>query len=495
LKSRRNLPVLAVTKATAIPVSAGFDTALPQNFATAGLSLSQVLTILYAYWKQTLMIVFAVTVVTAGIIKLMPKTYTATTTLILNPEGSDPLAGTRAEGQQNNNYMSAEAQAAYKSTESQLMLSNEVLLPVIDKLKLTQNKDYTAGYSGDGSNLRDWVRENLLKGLEIQLGALGSQLISINASASNAPLAAQIANTLADVYLNQQSHRVSGPAAERAKRYALELAELKDKVRVAQDQVTSFRQRTGVTDTTEKRNNIEQALLGSLELKLQDAQNARRAAEVKAASEQNASSASASLAVQNLKTLLNTQQTQLAQLKTTYGVQHPKVLELENQIRATQHNLDNELHSASTSNSADLIAAQQLDAKMRAAVEEQRNKVLNVNKLQDDGTKYELELESAQAVYKRALDGYDQIMFASLGHLSNISVVSNAVPPQSAAKPNKVKLMIGGIFMGIVIGLIAPLIYELLAVRRIRCRDDFERDFALPVLMEFDRIVTLPSAA
>jgi hypothetical protein len=35
----------------------------------------------------------------------------------------------------------------------------------------------------------------------------------------------------------------------------------------------------------------------------------------------------------------------------------------------------------------------------------------------------------------------------------------------------------------------------LLVNRRIRCRDDFERDFDLPVLMEFEPILGLRSAA
>jgi uncharacterized protein involved in exopolysaccharide biosynthesis len=109
--------------------------------------------------------------------------------------------------------------------------------------------------------------------------------------------------------------------------------------------------------------------------------------------------------------------------------------------------------------------------------------------------KFELELESAQSVYKRALDGYDQIMFASGGHVANISVVSRAVPPQKATKPNKFKLLILGVMAGIAVGILAPLIYELLINRRIRCRDDFERDFDLPVLMEFDPILNLRSAA
>ena len=488
MRSRRNLPVLAVANPAPVAYTPRPEAAaLPSSFATPGLSLLQIVSILRAYRLQTLLIVVAISVLAAGIIKLMPKTYTAIATLIVSPEGNDPLA--------TNNQGAATPLYNYMSTESPLMLSPEVLLPVIDRLNLTKDKYYTAGYSGDGSTLRDWVRENLAKNLDIQLGAFASELIYINASARNPKLAAQIANTLADEYLTQQRKRVSGPASERAKRYALELAELKDKVRVAQDQVTAFRQRTGITDTKAKDINVEETLLASLEARLQDAQNARRAAEVKAAAEPNASIALGSAAVQNLKALLNTQQTELAQLRTVYGAEHPKVLEVQNQIRATQRNLDSELRGLTSGNSADLLAAQQLEAKMRAAVEEQRNKVLSFNKLQDDGTKYEMELESAQSVYKRALDGYDEIMFASGAHIANISIASAAIPPQKAAKPNPLKLMILGVLMGIVAGVLAPLVYELLLDRRIRCRDDFERNFDLPVLMEFDCIDNLRSAA
>jgi uncharacterized protein involved in exopolysaccharide biosynthesis len=479
--------VLAVARPVPAAVTPGNEAAIPKAFASPGLSVKQILSILRAYRRPTLVIVVAISVLMAGLIKLMPKTYTATTTMMVNPEGNDPLA--------TNPGAATTPMFNYMSTESQLMLSPEVLLPVIDKLNLTQDKNYAAGYAGDGSTLRDWVRENLIKSLDIQLGAFGSQLIQVNASARNPTLAAQIANTLADLYLTQQRERVSGPASERAKRYAMELAELKNKVRIAQDQVTAFRQRTGVTDTTAKNASVEQALLGMLEGKLQDAENARRSAEVKAMSAPNANTATGSAAVQTLKALLNTQQTQLAQLRTTYGAQHPKVLELENQIHAAQRNLDAELHGVTSANTSELTAAQELEAKMRAAVEEQRKKVLGVNKLQDDGMKFELELESAQSVYKRALDGYDQIMFASGGHVANIGVVSRAVPPQKAAKPNKLKLLILGVMAGIGVGILAPLIYELLINRRIRCRDDFERDFDLPVLMEFDPILSLRSAA
>jgi polysaccharide biosynthesis transport protein len=99
-----------------------------------------------------------------------------------------------------------------------------------------------------------------------------------------------------------------------------------------------------------------------------------------------------------------------------------------------------------------------------------------------------LELESAQSVYKRALDGYDQIMFASDSRFSKVNLVSRAVPPQTSSKPKKVKLLMMGALAGIFLGLALPVAYELVINRRVRCRDDFERGFAIPVLMEFDGI-------
>ena len=120
--------------------------------------------------------------------------------------------------------------------------------------------------------------------------------------------------------------------------------------------------------------------------------------------------------------------------------------------------------------------------KSRRAVDEQHTKLLKIRELQDQGQKLQLELESAQTVYKRALDGYDQIMFASS------SMVGRATPPLEASKPNKILLLGVGALIAALIGLLGPLCYELWFNRRLHCRDDIERDLGLPVLAELDRI-------
>jgi hypothetical protein len=45
---------------------------------------------------------------------------------------------------------------------------------------------------------------------------------------------------------------------------------------------------------------------------------------------------------------------------------------------------------------------------------------------------------------------------------------------------------------GMGLGLLIPLLYELLMNRRLRCRDDIERSFGVPVLMEFNPILATP---
>jgi succinoglycan biosynthesis transport protein ExoP len=487
LRIPRNLPVLTAARAE-VQSQEQVPQIMSHDYAHPGLSLAQIWSIAWAYRRQTVVITIAIVLAVAAITKVIPKTYAGKATLMVNYESNDPLAG---------RGIPTGPVATYISTEMELMQSSEVLQPVVDKLNLTANKDYTSGFnSGSGGELRDWVKEALSKDLDIEQGRFGSQLIYITASARDPVLAASIANTVADTYLEQQRQRVFGPASERAKNYAQELAELKHKVAVAQEQVTAFRQRTGVTDSAAQANNVEADLLTSLEQRYQEAQNLERAAEVAAAGDRTANAAVlGSNLIQSLKTQLDDQNKQLAQLRSTMGPAHPKVIEMENQIAATRRSLAEETSTYTNNISSQLIAARQLRQKLAVAVEEQRAKVLGVRKLQDEGTKFVLELESAQSVYKRALDGYDQIMFASGEHYTNVNFVSRALPATKAIKPNKPKLALVGALVGLLIGLAAPFAYELVVNRRVRCRDDFERGFGVPVLSEFDAIKFAPSSA
>lgn len=450
----------------------------------SGLSVTQIVTILKAYWKLSAAVTLGVIFLAGVAAKMMPKTYTAAATLIVNYDANDPLAGKEFPIAMLGNYV---------ATQIELMYSSEVLDPVIERLQLKDDPEFAAGNRGGEATLRDWVEARLRKNLEIEQGRAGSQLIYIGAAARSAEKAAAIANTVADVYTEQLYQRANGPASERAKRYTEELADLKKKVTAAQDAVTQFRAQTGEIDLDAKAD-VEMDKLSALERRLLDARNALRSNEAKATGRQDVSSSVlGSETVRSLRAEEAKLKAQMAQLRTEYGPNHPQVVELQSQIDANNNSLAAALASYSSAASSDIVVSSNEVTSLEKAVEAERQKVLQSRQVRDQGAKYQLELESAQNVYKRALDGYDQIMFASTDHLSNVSIASRARPPVKADRPNALKYLFMGAVLGAGLGLVLPFAIELMN-RRVRCRDDVERDFGIPVLVELSAAEPIPAA-
>jgi uncharacterized protein involved in exopolysaccharide biosynthesis len=443
---------------------------VPQHFAQAALTRSQVLAILQAHRRLSILIALAVIAVTFVVLKLVPKSYTAQATVLVNYEANDP-----------SRQVPAELFASYMLTQIELIQSRDVLLAVIDKLGLTHDPEFAPSVASGVATPTDWAEKNLRASLTVEQGK-GIELLYVSATSKDRNKAALIANAVVDAYQARERERVRNPGSGRADEYSQQLSELKAKVGVAEANIAEFRQRTGLADVSAQ-NDVDTQALTSLEQQLLAAQNLRRAAESKNNGDQSVSpTVLTSQLIQNLKNQLATLQSQLAQLSSTLGPEHPKVVELQSQIAATKRSLNQEVQTFSSGSASDVATARQLEEKMERAVDAQRSKLVTVRKMQDEGQKLQLELQSAQSVYKRALDGYDQIMFASA------SVVSRAKPPVESSKPNKVLLLIIGIIVGALLGIVGPLAYEVLFNRRLRCRDDVERDFGIPVLAEFDRI-------
>ena len=448
---------------------------IPEQVSHQGMSVPQFAAILLAYWKQIVVITVVVASLGAVTIKYLPKTYTATATLIVNSDLKDPLAG---------RDFPAEMIASYVSTQIELMTSPIVLLPAIDRLKLMEDKDFTSGFSGNGDALREFVQKNLALSLQVQRGT-GGQLLYVSASAKSAAQAAEIANAVADVYLEQDRRRLNNPAGERAQRYTEELAELREKATIAQDKVTAFRHENGIGDMNSASAGTEVQSLDTLHQHLLETQNLRRTLEAKQVAQRAPVEGTAGSPV------LDAQLAQLAQLSATYGPQHPKVKELNAQIALTRQSLANANHATAASNDAELARTKELERKYKQAVAEQEAKVLKLRQAQDEGSKLVLELESAKSVYKQALDGFDQIMFQAVATHANVSIVNRAVPPLRASKPNKIKLLLVALVAGLGLGVGIPLGYGLLIDRRLRCRDDVERDFGIAVLAQLEAVPAL----
>jgi polysaccharide biosynthesis transport protein len=448
---------------------------IPAAYAGSGFSLPQLASILGAYWKLSLAIFVACVALTVAVILVIPKAYTASATLIFDYQNRNPLAG---------DQLPAGMLQSYIATQTELMTSPVILNEVVDRLNLTHDPQFSQGAKGDPAMLRDYAARVLASRLAVYEGR-GGQLLYVSATSRTAERAAEIANTVADTFLSLHEKQQSEPATDRARRYSAQLGELRVKVAAAQAKVTEFRQRNGLANVTAGPTDVDMQGLTVLQSQLIEAQNARRVAESRSQGDRAASDeALASNTVSTLKAQLDARQAELAKLSSTLGPQHPKIVELQAQIAATKAALEGELSVLARNKEQRVATSRDLEGKYVSAIGAQRQKLLATRELQDEAAKLMVELESAQSVYKRALDGYDQIMFASDGHAANVSLIDRATPPIKPSKPSKVKLMMAGLGLGFFVSLLAPLGYEILFNRRVRHRDDLERELGLKVLSE-----------
>jgi len=167
---------------------------------------------------------------------------------------------------------------------------------------------------------------------------------------------------------------------------------------------------------------------------------------------------------------------------------YPDVREAQMQVESTRRSLAATLENHASNAKAGLNAALRVEQNLQTALGAQRSKVLTKSQLQDESAKYLLALESAQTVYKRALEGYDQIMFAAASNRgSNVSLVSRATAPVQASTPRVRMVLALGAGVALLLGFGIPMVCEMFS-RRVRCRDDVERQYGVPVLVEFGRL-------
>jgi succinoglycan biosynthesis transport protein ExoP len=442
------------------------------------ISIRQITAIYRTYWRISAAVFAGTFIAVMSLMLVVPKSYSAIATMMVDFHSPDPLA---------TKDLSDFGPGSYLPTQIELMQSDAVLEGVIERLDLTSKAEYTKGHKAGDDSLYDWISIKLRKNLDIEPGRSGSQLIYVTATASTANMAADIANALADSFLSQTVSDKMAPTADSIRRYDAGLASLKSKVEAAQVALTEFRNRSGAVNFDGK-TDMEEELLSSLEHRLLEARNSLRSTEARSAGKNDVTTAMlASPTVTGLREEGNKLAARMAQLKTEFGPNHPEVVALQAQIdanKAARTSAQNTFSSATSSDSAVLSKEVQ---SLESAVAAQRAKVLRLNQYRDQAGKYQVELESAQAVYKRALDGYDQHQFAATGQSSRIRVASKARPPIKASQPSLKKFLSGGFGGGLVLALALPFVLEL-PRRRIRCEDDLERDMKIPVLIQLPYI-------
>ncbi|MBA5690083.1 chain length determinant protein EpsF [Rugamonas apoptosis] len=440
------------------------------------MNLSQFLLILGARKKVIFFTLLTTVLAALALSMLMPKTYKATTSMLLNYKGVDPLTGMPMPGQLLPGYM---------ATQIDIASSKRVALQVVDQLKLASSPAVIAQFneSTDGrGTVRDWLADLLLRKLEI-VPARESSVVDINFKGSDPQFVAAVANAFAEEYQKVSVQLKVDPIKKASTYFDEQTKLLRDNVEVAQSRLSKYQQEHGIV-SVDNRLDVESNRLNDLSAQLVGAQGQSMEAQSRQRMAAGSSGESPDVAsnglIQNLKLNLGSAEAKLSDVAQRLGQNHPQYLSAKTEVEKLRRDLDEQIRIASRSVGNNAQILQQREAAIREAMQAQKAKVLELNRTRDEMGVLAKDVESAQRAFDAASQRFSQTKIEGQAEQSDIAVLNPAVPPIDADSPKVVRNVLLSVFLGVFLGVGLAFVLELLN-RRVRSDSDLRDALNIPV--------------
>jgi succinoglycan biosynthesis transport protein ExoP len=439
------------------------------------MTFSQFLIILRARWVLMVSIFLGVVLLVLAISLLLPKRYTASASVVIDVKSPDPMVGMVLPGMM---------QPGYIATQLDVLQSERVTLGAIRALRLEDNQalrqqwqETTNGVGSYGS----WLADLLQRGIDIK-PSRESSVINISYSAADPNFAAALANAYVRSYIETTLELRVEPAKQYSTLFGSQAKLARDRLEAAQGRLSAYQKERGLIIATDERLDVETARLGELSSQLV----ALQAFAVESASRKSTAGANSQEVLNNpvvagLKSDLSRQEARLKELSARYGPAFPQVQELQANITELRTRIDAEVGRVTSSFGINNTVNQSRESQLRAALEQQRQKLLKLKEQRDEAAVLLRDVESAQRAYETITSRFNQASVESQSNQTNVSVLKEASAPSQPSAPRTFLNMILAVLVGSMLALASALMAEL-RDRRMRSEFDVVEGLELPLL-------------
>lgn len=440
------------------------------------MNFTQFLLILKAR-RRIILITFGMTVLaTLALSLLLPKSYKAVTSLVLNYKGVDPVTGLT---------LPAQLMPGYMATQIDIITSRNVALRVVDQLKISENtmaqEQFNKATKGKG-DIRAWFAELLLKNLEAK-PSRESSVIEISFNGGDPEFAATVANAFADAYQQTNIQLKVEPAQKAADFLGIQTKGLRANLENAQAKLSKYQQEKGLTSVMGNLD-VESSRLNDLSSQLvmaqSEAYDAKSRQQRAGGNGDESPDVAANPIVQNLKIEITRAESKFSELSQRVGESHPQYLAAQAELNKLKSQLLEQTRKASNTIGGTAHIHQQREGEIRAALAAQKARVLELNLSRDELSVLQRDVENAQRAMDSASQRFTQTTLEGSANQTDIAVLNPAIAPQRQASPlvlfNTILSIILGSMLGVGLGLLAEM-----ADRRVRSRDDISELLGVPV--------------
>ncbi|MBV7535976.1 chain length determinant protein EpsF [Duganella sp. sic0402] len=445
------------------------------------MNFSQILLVLRARKKIILLTLLFTVAVTVVVSLLLPKSYKATSSVILNYKGVDPLTGMSMPGQ---------LLPGYVATQIDIISSKNVALRVVDALKLAQSpaiiEQFNDAENGEGS-VRDWLAELLLKKLEI-VPARESSVVEISFTGADPQFVAAVANAFADEYQHASIQLKVDPMKKATSYFDAQSKVLRDAVEAAQSRLSKYQQEHGIV-SVDNRLDVESNRLNDLSAQLVAAQGQLMEASSRQRMAAGESGESPDVAgnplIQNMKVALSAAETKFAEVAQRLDKNHPQYQSAKAEVDQLRADLkaQTRITSNTVGNNAQILM--QREAAIRNALAEQKAKVLELNRTRDELNVLQKDVESAQRAFDATSIRLSQTRIEGQAEQSDVAMLNPAVAPIKPYGPKVLRNTALAIVLGSMLGVGLGFLLELFD-RRVRSQSDLADMLEIPVLGVID---------
>lgn len=452
------------------------------------MTLQQLLRILRARAGVAIAITVLTIMTALAVSLLLPKTYSASTAVVIDVKSPDPIAGVVLPGLISPGYM---------ATQVDIINSGRVALRVVDLLKLQADpllrQQWAEAIEGKTAGAGDqavtegaeafpvWIASQLHKKLAVK-PARESNVINIGFSGRDPEFVARAANAFAQAYIDVNLELKVEPARQNASWFEGQVQLVRDRLESAQRAYSAYQQKSGIV-ATDERVDFETNRINELSTQLSVVQGETTDAHSRslAASNGTLSDVMQNPLIASLKTDVARLEAKLQESSGNLGRNHPQIQRAESELASLKGRLDGETAKIIGSIGTSYQIGKLRETELRAAIEAQKTRLLGLNRQRDEIAVLKRDVESAQRAFDDVSLRAAQTRLESVSVMTNMVVLSPAAVPSEPSNPKiKVNLLIAA-FLGALLGVGFGLVQEL-ANRRVRSPVDLTEIAGLPLL-------------
>ncbi len=441
------------------------------------MAFGQFLSILRArFWVMAL--VLGLTVATTVVVSLLlPKQYKATASVVFDFK-PDPVSAMVYGGMPS---------PAVVATQVDIINSERVALRVVRNLKLNESAQVRQQWlddTGGAGTIEQWLVALFQRNLDVQ-PSRESSVISVSYKAPDPRFAAGLANAFVQAYIQTVVELRVNPARQFSTFFDEQVKELRDALERAQTKLSSFQKDKGII-ASDERLDVETGRLNELSsqlvaLQAVTAESRSRQAQASTAAGDRMQEVLNNPLIAGIRSDISRGEARLQELNARLGDNHPQVMEAKANLAALRSRLETETQRVTGGVGVTNTINTQREVQLRAALETQRDKVLRMKAVRDEGMLLQRDVENAQRSYDAVQARLSQTSLESQTTQSNVNLLTQATPPVEAASPKLLLNTLLSVFVGTLLAVGAALMMEM-RDRRVRSLDDVITALDLPVL-------------